>query len=56
VLACELAATAFRKHLRANKNNEFKQPCSVGTRHLQVAHRKRNAKAKVTKQNALEGE
>jgi hypothetical protein len=55
VVACELAATALRKILRANKDTQFKQPCSVGTRHLK-AQRRRRDKVKVGKQNALEGE
>jgi hypothetical protein len=55
VVAAELAATALRKILRANKDTQFKQPCSVGTRHSQVARRRRE-KVKVGKQNALEGE
>jgi hypothetical protein len=55
VVACELAATALRKILRANKDTQFKQPCSVGTRHLK-AQRRRKDKVRVGKQNALEGE
>jgi hypothetical protein len=54
VVACELAATAMRKLLRANKDTRFGQPCSVGTRHRQVEPRKSRGKAKVSKQNALE--
>jgi hypothetical protein len=55
VVACELAATALRKILRANKDTQFKQPCSVGTSHLK-AQRRRKDKVRVGKQNALEGE
>lgn len=55
VVACELAATALRKLLRANKDYRFSQPCSVGTKHRQVQRRKRrNPHARTTKQNALE--
>lgn len=55
VVACELAATALRKILRANKDTQFKQPCSVGTRHRQAVRRRKD-RVKVGKQNALEGE
>jgi hypothetical protein len=56
VVACELAATALRKLLRANKDTQFKQPCSVGTSHRQAVRGRRSAKPKTTKQNALEGD
>jgi hypothetical protein len=36
VVCAELAATAFRKLLRENKDDQFSIPVSVGTRHLHI--------------------
>jgi hypothetical protein len=36
VVCAELAATAFRKLLRENKDDRFSVPVSVGTRHLHI--------------------
>jgi len=57
VVACELAATALRKLLRANKDGRFAQPCSVGTKHRHVQRRQsRDSRSKPSKQNALEAD
>jgi len=59
VVIAELAATEMRKLLRNNRDNEFKQPCSVGTRHRDVARNQsgnaaRNKGPRSKKQSELE--
>lgn len=39
VVFCELAATALRKRLRTNENNQFREPCSVDTFHRDLPNR-----------------
>lgn len=47
VVVCELAATALRKLLRANKDNQITQPVSVGTRHRDIERRQQARDAAV---------
>jgi RNase adaptor protein for sRNA GlmZ degradation len=59
VVACELGATALRKLLRANRNNRFQQPCSVGTFHRDIEKQRANktksaGKTSANKQKELE--
>jgi hypothetical protein len=55
VVFCELAATALRKRLRANENNQFREPCSVDTFHRDLPNRTaRNAPSKSNKKDIFE--
>ena len=55
VVLCELAATALRKLLRANKDGRFSQPCSVGTKHRDVERKNaKPARSAKSKQQDLE--
>ncbi|GAX28637.1 hypothetical protein FisN_1Hh572 [Fistulifera solaris] len=55
VVFCELAATALRKRLRANENNQFREPCSVDTFHRDLPNRTaKTAPSKSNKKNIFE--
>ncbi|GAX19956.1 hypothetical protein FisN_1Lh572 [Fistulifera solaris] len=55
VVFCELAATALRKRLRANENNQFREPCSVDTFHRDLPNRTAlNAPSKSNKKDIFE--
>jgi RNase adaptor protein for sRNA GlmZ degradation len=57
VLVCELGATALRKLLRSNEQNQITQPVSVGTRHRDIDRRQREMEQTgVSKQKELESE